>query len=97
MFMWIFPVKVHTNAKETVFYAFFHSGSGGALCTQRQVNELDVKGYDDKIVLSTINGSLKARSSKFVELQIVSLVSLRRPLTCRRYILLISFFLIQVM
>ena len=64
---------------------------------QRLVNELDLNGYDDKVTLSTINGSLKARSSKFVELQIVSLVSLRRPLTCRRYILLISFFLIQVM
>jgi len=39
---------------------------------QRLVNELDLNGYDDKFTLSTINGSLKARSSKFAELQIVS-------------------------
>jgi len=73
VFMWIIPVKVQANGKGTVVNAFFDSGSGVTLCTQRLDHELNLKGCDSKITLSTVNGTLKSRSSKFVELEVLFL------------------------
>jgi len=72
VFMLIIPVKVQANGKETVVNAFLYSVSGVTLWAQRLAHELDLKGCDSKITLST-NGTSKSRSSKFVELQVLSL------------------------
>ena len=66
----IVPVTVFSGDRQVSCYAFLDQGSTTTLCSQKLIDQLEIRGEDAHYTISTINHTMEWRKGKRVSLEV---------------------------